>query len=329
MLNEAEAGEEVEEDDLPGVPPGWRGQYSHGATCLEDYSAAIVTALHQRSIEEFRERPHEVQRVDARSLSQERFLEEFARRGLPVVLTHAMERWDHDVWNSPEGVAHAYGDDTPWTARRGPSYAEMESVETTLPAYLSNVRDVSSDAGNSEHTPQDAAPRAQWYGANNWLPPWMAPHLELPKFYPAHVFRATDTRLWVGPAGSGVHLHCDIQDNFSMQCFGHKRWTLVAPHHAAELGVTSVTPFLHNASVPPPPDHILTLTVGPREMLFVPACWFHATEALHEEGGQLSGTVNFFASACFGALGVIMPDFPTLCQERWMAGLEPKCHAAS
>ena len=167
--------------------------------------------------------------------------------------------------------------------------------------------------------------------------------LRLPPVVPAHVLRLLDTRLWIGPPGCGAPLHRDLQDNFLLQLFGRKAVTLVPPHHAQALGVTPVSPFLHTTAVPagvaPPPETSpVTVVLKPGEMLYIPAGWFHATDtraaALAVQAEQspeiepparpatarpaaaadllgssgLSGSVNFFMSACFAAVGVIVPE---------------------
>eukprot|EP01052_Picozoa_sp_SAG31_P005006 SAG31_NODE_214_length_20084_cov_2.644684_10_plen_191_part_00 len=127
-----------------------------------------------------------------------------------------------------------------------------------------------------------------------------------------------------------------------MQLFGHKAVTLIAPHHAACLGSSIVTPFLHTTKIllgetPPGGTQPVTVVLHAGEMLYLPAGWFHSTEArynddleteaagteqrqnLHAERAQnkecedqkycrLSGSVNFFLSACFTAVGVIVPQ---------------------
>jgi len=70
------------------------------------------------------------------------------------------------------------------------------------------------------------------------------------------------------------------------------------------------------------------LILEPGECLYIPAGWFHETETLPGESpdeGDVSATVNFFASACFAALGVIVPDLQHLGQiePNWVPGLEP------
>ena len=65
-----------------------------------------------------------------------------------------------------------------------------------------------------------------------------------------------------------------------MQVFGNKAWTLIAPHHASELDVKEVTPFLHSTSREHPPleKDLAQLTLEEGELLYIPAGWFHATK---------------------------------------------------
>ena len=141
-------------------------------------------------------------------------------------------------------------------------------------------------------------------------------------------------------------MHRDLQDNFLLQVFGRKRVTLVAPHHADVLNARMVTPFLHTTDVrqgmePPPETDPVSVVLGAGDMLYLPAGYFHAThtecepedEQEHpcesscsgEEGDEGKGfskrgigcSVNYFMSACFASLGVIVPDFAGLAPD-WL-----------
>jgi len=304
----------------PGVPRGFVGQLLRDTDEVADdsvdsFANRVTRALEKQSIST--DAILSIPRRAADSLEPHEFMETYAAKGQPVVLTDSADGWDPGVWSNPELLAEAYGEDTPWTIRQGHSYEEMKSIETSLPRYLADAR-----AGLGQSL---AAAQRPSYGANNYVPPWLLPHLSLPKFYPAHNFRMLDTAMWIGAPGSGVHLHRDIQDNFSQQLFGQKEWALVAPHESSSLSTTVVTPFLHTTAVrlgQDPPSQVRTLrtTLGAGDLLYVPAGWFHSTNAV---GDEISGAVNFFASACFGSLRVIMPDFPHLRTESWPPGLEP------
>ena len=106
--------------------------------------------------------------------------------------------------------------------------------------------------------------------------------------------------------------------------------TLVAPHHAGVLSARMVTPFLHTTDVrqgmePPPETNPVSVVLGPGDMLYLPAGYFHATntecepeEAQENEGERpnsqgfskrgIGCSVNYFMSACFASLGVIVPE---------------------
>ena len=187
---------------MSGVPPGFVGRFEQEAQSLEEYASTITRAIEAHSREVFTERLGKLERRRRQSLTEEAFLQNFVRKGVPMVISGFTSEWDPEIWSSVEKIAECYGDDTPWTCRKGPDYASMETLETTLPQYLRQC----------ELQPRAPAPgeEPRWYGANNWLPPWMAPHLGLPPG-PPHVYRATDTRLWIGPPGSGVPLHRDLQ----------------------------------------------------------------------------------------------------------------------
>ena len=326
-----------------GVPAGFVGRFerSEEFATLEQYAAAVTAAIEARSRTVAHEGGHSsrIERVALESLGEVAFLQRWARRGRPVVLTGCLTGWDIvSTWN-PTSLRERYGDQ-PWTARRGRSYEVMESVETTLGEYLDHIAGraprrastatgVAADSFNRADGGNDAAERtqsaadAQFYGANNFVPPGLVNELRLPPFFPPHVKRLGDTRLWIGPPSCGVHLHRDLQDNFLLQVFGRKRVTLIAPHHAAALNARMVTPFLHTTDVdqrqdPPAETEPVTVVLQAGDMLYLPAGYFHATETIGEEGGpqeaQGAGSVgcslNFFLSACFASLGVIVPRLP-------------------
>lgn len=321
-----------------GVPTGFVGRFerSEEFATLEQYAAAITAAIEarSRSIADG-DHPFRIERVALDSLGEAAFMQRWARSGRPVVLTGCLAGWDiSGTWNLTS-LRERYGEQ-PWTVRRGRSYEVMESVETSLGAYLDHIVTtplrsgpkpvtIAADDGNDGGTCTQSAAESQYYGANNLVPPGLVNELRLPPFFPPHVKRLGDTRLWIGPPTCGVHLHRDLQDNFLLQVFGRKRVTLVAPHHATALNARMVTPFLHTTDVgqresPPMETEPITVVLEKGDMLYLPAGYFHATETVGEQGeceteeqraGSVGCSINFFLSACFASLGVIVPQLPS------------------
>lgn len=324
-----------------GVPDGFVGRFERRVEfdTLEQYAAAVTAAIEARSrtVNHEGSHPSQIERVALGCLSEAAFMERWARLGRPVVLTGCLMEWDMSgTWNTTSLRAR-FGEQ-PWTARRGQSYEAMESVETTLGEYLDGILSheprraptTSADCDRAEDGSEGtqathSVADSQFYGANNFVPPGLVKELRLPPFFPPHVKRLGDTRLWIGPAGCGVHLHRDLQDNFLVQVFGRKRVTLVAPHHAAALNTRMVTPFLHTSDVgpleaPPKETEPVAVVLEAGDMLYLPAGYFHATETVGEQSGSAHAqgqgassvgcSVNFFLSACFASLGVIVPRLP-------------------
>lgn len=94
----------------------------------------------------------------------------------------------------------------------------------------------------------------------------------------------TDTRLWIGSAGTCSGLHSDLKDNVFAQIRGQKRVILV-PFNQTHL----VYPFLDNiVNSQVDPEHpdlerfprfasagVLTCLVQPGDVLFIPKGWWH------------------------------------------------------
>ena len=145
-------------------------------------------------------------------------------------------------------------------------------------------------------------------------------------------------------------MHRDLQDNFLLQVFGRKTVMLIPPHHAEALGTVFTTPFLHTTALqhgemPPPFSGVdlqsSTVSLGPGEMLYLPAGYFHSTTMAEGwrppvvEGGSkghshaqtktgatnVGCSVNFFLSACFASLGVVVPE---LVPTDWVGEIPPK-----
>jgi len=164
-----------------------------------------------------------------------------------------------------------------------------EYTKSTLHDYLQTLSE-SSDEG-----------RAAPYLAANAVSDEIAEMIKLPPQFPAEAF--ANTRMWVGPPGTGLDFHRDLIDNFIVQVFGRKKIRLIAPHHGKAMLPKRLggNPFYHpsghntleRAESQIPDDVIseaieVTLTEG--EAIYLPAGWWHQVE-----NETVSWSFNFFA----------------------------------
>lgn len=165
-------------------------------------------------------------------------------------------------------------------------YAGKRTLRTcTLREYVAEVRGGGPDvgyAGNQRISSVIAS------ALGSWPPPHALENdLEAPS-------------LWVGPAESCTPLHKDSADNFSMQRFGCKRWTLFPVGDAPRLALGRVldTPGFTDFAISaidlrhelPPTDAVpIVVEVHAGEVLYVPAGWSHFVQAV---GPSPSLTIN-------------------------------------
>ena len=127
------------------------------------------------------------------------------------------------------------------------------------------------------------------------LPPYLG-NLELRELnglchWPAYLGKMGPPRFWLGPAGTVTPLHCDYDDNIFAQIWGSKRIFLAPPHHDQFLYPSEANAILFGSPFDPEaPDFdkfplareatLIEVIVGPGDMLYVPAGWYHQVRAL-------------------------------------------------
>jgi hypothetical protein len=127
------------------------------------------------------------------------------------------------------------------------------------------------------------------------LPPYLG-NLELRELnrfchWPAWFTKPGPPRFWLGPAGTVTPLHADYDDNIFVQIWGSKRIFLAPPHHDEFLYPVEANALLFGSPFDPEaPDYerfplarraaLLEIVVGPGDMLYVPAGWYHQVRSL-------------------------------------------------
>jgi len=127
------------------------------------------------------------------------------------------------------------------------------------------------------------------------LPPYLG-NLELRALnrlchWPNFFDKMGPPRFWLGPAGTVTPLHCDYDDNVFAQVWGSKRICLAPPHHDEYLYPSEANAILFGSPFDPEaPDYerfplarqaaVVACTVGPGDMLYVPAGWYHQVRSL-------------------------------------------------
>lgn len=111
-----------------------------------------------------------------------------------------------------------------------------------------------------------------------------------------------DGFFWMGPRGTVTPWHHDLTQNLLMTMEGVKRVRMVAPHHAAAMRnhrhcFSAFGAEPEPAGAPP----MLTVDIGPGEILFIPVGWWHHVEGLSRTTAMSFTNFvwpNDFAEAC-------------------------------
>lgn len=116
----------------------------------------------------------------------------------------------------------------------------------------------------------------------------------------------TSSSAWIGPAGAHTGLHHDLLDNVAVQVVGRKRFRLLPPGSVQRVGgqsprydqwarlsrLTADEVTEHAAHRAAGGPDVLTVDLGPGDVLHVPAGWWHEVVNL-SPGVLLSGFHGF------------------------------------
>lgn len=237
----------------------------------------------------------QVERRSSHGLSLEEFRGHYLARGIPLIITDALNDWPLLRMTRAEALGR---------------FADLNGI-TRHGDYVSQTFSTQRDfrsmpmgefiAALEQHETRDGKPAA--YMGNNILPSALQDAIRLPPWFDAALYNAP--RLWIGPRGTLTPLHRDDSDNLFAQVWGEKSFILAAPHHRAALGTWSTSPQggLDGCDVnPDAPDYerfpdaravpFLRLTLGAGDLLFLPEGWFHQVASL-----SASLSVNFWINS--------------------------------
>ncbi len=241
----------------------------------------------------------EIDRIDAKSLTQKLFFEEYHRKGIPVVISGLLPavNWDLEYLcqelKDTEFPVRQYGQER-YTQDKRQWKSTGSGVEaTTLPftqyaELLRNGEALANDIYLARcaltNTPLTNAPIVVQAEAQLGLK-----------------FPAIPISLWVGPVGHTSCLHYDPMDGTLMQMHGSKRIVLFPPSQMYNLYPFSVWNHLwyglkrravYSQVYPDRPDlasfpkfkqaleHRYEVILNQGEILFIPAGWWHEVTAL-------------------------------------------------
>jgi hypothetical protein len=148
---------------------------------------------------------------------------------------------------------------------------------------LPNRLDEASYGGGAAIDPKDAA-----LFLNMGMSVWVRDLNELPFFRDLEKRWADEiglspdrlySQLFVSPPGARTLRHFDVSQNLVLQLRGTKRWT-VAPYNSEANGYPDRESELIPDHTPLPGQRILDVEAG--DLVCLPFCWWHSTEALTE-----------------------------------------------
>jgi hypothetical protein len=229
-----------------------------------------------------REMPNNIPRLG--QLTQEEFCTGFAAQGMPVILAGVARMWPVMTWTT-NILRERYGDLT-LRVRKGLDYDKMSYTSMTLSQYLRAV-----EGGEN------------FYMANNPIPAAMREAIVFPPYFDSSRYSYDATRVWIGGATSGTHLHRDLMDNFLLTVIGSKRVILGSPNQTEAVYSWEVHSDLASCKFSArAPDYtrfpkatkakFVTIELLPGDLLYIPCGWYHEIS-----NRNLACSVNYFLSS--------------------------------
>ena len=219
------------------------------------------------------------QQVERRQgLTQDQFLDQYARLEKPVIITDLTHDWPAQKLWTFEYFRRHYGHlpvEVKREAQRGFSRRSMSMAE-----YIDYLE-----------TTQDESP----YYLASWDfmvdAPELAEHYQLPDYWQDDWLRELSDELrprllwlFIGPARTGFRLHVDVGHTaaWNVQLVGSKRWTLFAADQFPKLYFGRVNTFDPDLEVHPnfAKAEGYECVLHPGEAIFVPSTWWHQTKIL-------------------------------------------------
>jgi len=238
-----------------------------------------------------------VERRPRSELSVEEFESRYLPKGVPVIISDALQDWPLFKLSREESLVHFA--QLQGITRHGDYVKKTFSTErdfrsTSMAEFIASL-----DAPATQNA--DGEPPA--YMGNNILPAQLMEQIKYPPYFDPSLF--IPPRIWIGPKGTLTPLHRDDTDNLFAQVWGQKTFTLAAPHHREALGTWSTAPQggLDGCDFnPDAPDYqrfpkaaavtFMRVTLEAGDLLFLPEGWFHQVESV-----STSLSVNFWVNS--------------------------------